>query len=151
VVFWVITRRRVVIIYRRFGTTCRSHLHGSRLDVLPLLVFEPRLVRTYITQKTTIKKQVSTDKLMFRTPDVLSGHPLLCSLQTGPVAHTSIQQLPRGSLPAVNRRGCEAELTPQSSAEVRNAWSYDSTPSYNFMVLCLITHRYNFTCWFIWL
>jgi hypothetical protein len=23
-VFWVITRRRVVIIYRRFGTTCRS-------------------------------------------------------------------------------------------------------------------------------
>jgi hypothetical protein len=30
VVFWVITRRRVVIIYRRFGTTYRSHLHGSR-------------------------------------------------------------------------------------------------------------------------
>jgi hypothetical protein len=29
VVFWVITRRRVVIIYRRFGTTYRSHLHGS--------------------------------------------------------------------------------------------------------------------------
>jgi hypothetical protein len=32
VVFWVITRRRVVIIYRRFGTTYRSHLHGSRCD-----------------------------------------------------------------------------------------------------------------------
>jgi hypothetical protein len=30
VVFWVITRRRVVIVYRRFGTTCRSHPHGSR-------------------------------------------------------------------------------------------------------------------------
>jgi hypothetical protein len=30
VVFWVITRRRVVIIYRSFETTCRSHLHGSR-------------------------------------------------------------------------------------------------------------------------
>jgi hypothetical protein len=26
----VITRRREVIIYRRFGTTCLSHLHGSR-------------------------------------------------------------------------------------------------------------------------
>jgi hypothetical protein len=25
-VFWGITRRRVVIVYRRFGTTCRSHL-----------------------------------------------------------------------------------------------------------------------------
>jgi hypothetical protein len=33
VVFWVITRRRVVIIYRHFGTTCRSHLHGSRFQV----------------------------------------------------------------------------------------------------------------------
>jgi hypothetical protein len=33
VVFWVITRRRVVIIYRRFGTTYRSHPHGSRFRV----------------------------------------------------------------------------------------------------------------------
>jgi hypothetical protein len=31
--FWDITRRRVVIVYRRFGTTCRSHLHGSRVRV----------------------------------------------------------------------------------------------------------------------
>jgi hypothetical protein len=27
--FWAITRRRMVILYRRFGTTYRSHLHGS--------------------------------------------------------------------------------------------------------------------------
>jgi hypothetical protein len=26
VVFWVITQRRVVIVYRRFGTTYRSHI-----------------------------------------------------------------------------------------------------------------------------
>jgi uncharacterized membrane protein YbaN (DUF454 family) len=32
VVFWVITRRCAVIIYRRFGTTYRSHLHGSRFQ-----------------------------------------------------------------------------------------------------------------------
>jgi hypothetical protein len=32
-VFWVITRRRVVIIYRRFGTTYRPHLDGSRFQV----------------------------------------------------------------------------------------------------------------------
>jgi hypothetical protein len=31
--FWGITRRRVVIIYRRFGTTYRSHLHGSTVQV----------------------------------------------------------------------------------------------------------------------
>jgi hypothetical protein len=28
--FWDITRRRVLIVHRRFGT-CRSHLHGSRV------------------------------------------------------------------------------------------------------------------------
>ena len=28
--FWDITQRRVIILYRRFGTTYRSHLKGSR-------------------------------------------------------------------------------------------------------------------------
>jgi hypothetical protein len=32
-VFWGITRRRVVIVYRRFRTTYRSHLHGSKVYV----------------------------------------------------------------------------------------------------------------------
>jgi poly-gamma-glutamate capsule biosynthesis protein CapA/YwtB (metallophosphatase superfamily) len=32
-VFWGITRRRVVIVYRHFGTTYRSHPHGSRVQV----------------------------------------------------------------------------------------------------------------------
>jgi hypothetical protein len=30
--FWDITLRRVVIVYRRFWTTHRSHLHGSRVQ-----------------------------------------------------------------------------------------------------------------------
>ena len=30
--FWVITQRVVVIPYRRFGTTYRSHLRGSRIQ-----------------------------------------------------------------------------------------------------------------------
>jgi hypothetical protein len=34
-VFWGITRRRGVIVYRRFGTTYRSHPHGSRVRVIP--------------------------------------------------------------------------------------------------------------------
>ena len=32
-VFWGIMRRRVVIVYRRFGTTYRSHPHGWRVRV----------------------------------------------------------------------------------------------------------------------
>jgi hypothetical protein len=36
---WDITRRRVVTVYRRFGTTCRSLLHGSRVrDVVHFVV-----------------------------------------------------------------------------------------------------------------
>ena len=31
VLFWDITQRHVVIVYRRFGTTYLSHLHGSRV------------------------------------------------------------------------------------------------------------------------
>jgi len=30
----------------------------------------------------------------------------------------------------------EADHSPPSSAEVKNAWSYTSTPQYVFMVLC---------------
>jgi len=29
--FWIITQRVVIICYRRFGTTYRSHLQGSRI------------------------------------------------------------------------------------------------------------------------
>jgi hypothetical protein len=31
--FWDIMWRHVVIVYQSFGTTCRSHLHGSRVRV----------------------------------------------------------------------------------------------------------------------
>ena len=33
--FWVITNQVVVISYRRFGTTYRSHLQGSRNQIMP--------------------------------------------------------------------------------------------------------------------
>jgi hypothetical protein len=33
--FWDIMRRRMVIVYRRFGTTYRSHLQGSSWTLDP--------------------------------------------------------------------------------------------------------------------
>jgi hypothetical protein len=42
--------------------------------------------------------------------------------------------------PEVKRPGREANHSPLSSAEVKNAWSYAS------MACCLVKHRYNFTC-----
>jgi hypothetical protein len=40
--------------------------------------------------------------------------------------------------------GREADHSPPSSAEVKNAWSYTSTPPYVFMALYLAKHRDNF-------
>jgi hypothetical protein len=51
-----------------------------------------------------------------------------------------------GTLPlGVKRPGREADHSPPSSAKVKNAWSYTSTPKYVFMVWCLVKHRDNFT------
>jgi hypothetical protein len=45
----------------------------------------------------------------------------------------------------VKRLGREADPSPPSSAEVKNALSYTSTPHYVFMAWCLLKHRDNFT------
>jgi hypothetical protein len=45
----------------------------------------------------------------------------------------------------VKRPGPEADHSPPSSAEVKNAWSYTSTPQYVFMTWYLVKHRDNFT------
>jgi hypothetical protein len=41
--------------------------------------------------------------------------------------------------------GREVDHSPPSSAEVKNAWSYTSTPQYAFMAWCLVKHRGKFT------
>jgi hypothetical protein len=45
----------------------------------------------------------------------------------------------------VMRPGRESDRSPPSSAEVKNAWSYASTPQHVFLLCCLVTHSDNFT------
>jgi hypothetical protein len=45
----------------------------------------------------------------------------------------------------IKRPGREADHSHPPSVEVKNAWSYTSTPRYAFMAWCLINHRGNFT------
>jgi hypothetical protein len=45
----------------------------------------------------------------------------------------------------VKRPRREADHSPASSAEVKDAGTYTSTPPYVFMAWCLVKHRYNFT------
>jgi len=39
----------------------------------------------------------------------------------------------------------EADHSHSSNSEVKNEWSYTSTPSYIFTAWCLVKHRDNFT------
>jgi hypothetical protein len=55
------------------------------------------------------------------------------------------QWIPGALSLGVKRPGGEANHSPPSSAEVKNAWSYTSTPQYVFMAWCLVKHRDNFT------
>jgi hypothetical protein len=48
----------------------------------------------------------------------------------------------------VKRPGREADHSPPPSAEVKNAWSYTSTPHYAFMAWCLVKHRDMDGCYF---
>jgi len=52
----------------------------------------------------------------------------------------------KGSRPGLNLLGCDVDHSPASSAEVRNEWSYTSTPS---VAVCLQdVCRNNFTVTF---
>jgi len=58
-----------------------------------------------------------------------------CLMTTQP----SIQWVPGALSLGVKWPGREADHTPQSSAEVKNAWSYTSTPQYVFMAWYPVT------------
>jgi hypothetical protein len=56
-----------------------------------------------------------------------------------------IQWVPGALSLGVKRPGREAEHSPPSSAEVKNAWGYTSAPPYALMEWCLFKHRDNLT------
>jgi len=52
--------------------------------------------------------------------------------------------VPGALSPGVKWPGREADHSPQSSAEAKNAWSYNSVPSYVSMGWCLVRYRLRF-------
>jgi hypothetical protein len=95
------------------------------------------------------QKQVLKFKFLMNPLDAkvsLRNFSLLHRIQTDSGAHPAFHHwLPAGGLfSGVKRLGCEANHLPPSSAEVKNAWRYTSTPQY-VMVWCLVKHRDNFT------
>jgi hypothetical protein len=61
-------------------------------------------------------------------------------------AHSaSCQWVPETLSLVVKQQRREADHSPPSSATVKNAWIYTSTPPYIFMAGCLVKHRDKFT------
>jgi hypothetical protein len=56
-----------------------------------------------------------------------------------------IQWVPGPLSLGIKRPGREADHSPPSSAEVKNTWSYTSTPQYVLVAWCLVKHRGTFT------
>jgi hypothetical protein len=56
-----------------------------------------------------------------------------------------IQRVPWTLSRGVRREGREADHSSPSSAEVKNVWTYTSTPQYVFLAWCLVKYRDNFT------
>jgi len=59
---------------------------------------------------------------------------------SGP-AQPPIQCVSGVLLPAIKQPGYEADHSHPSRVEVKNAWSYTSSPQYVFMVWYLVKHR----------
>jgi hypothetical protein len=63
--------------------------------------------------------------------------------------HPPNQWVPGALSLGVKRPGREADHSPPSSSEFKNACSYTSSPQYVFMTRCLVKHRANFTFTFM--
>jgi hypothetical protein len=68
-------------------------------------------------------------------------------LTPGPI-QPPVQWVLEALSPGVKWLGHKADHSPSSSAEVKNVWSYTSTPPFVFMVWHLVKSRDNFTLTF---
>jgi len=65
---------------------------------------------------------------------VWTGFDSLPRIQTGSGTHlTYYERVTESPSPGEKRLGLEADHSPPSVAEVKNAWSYTSTPAYVFI------------------
>jgi hypothetical protein len=72
-------------------------------------------------------------EIKVRVP-IESEFSLFHTVQTVSVAHPASYPMVTGCFfPRVKRQGCEADHSPQASAEVKKMWIHAATPPYAFM------------------
>ena len=98
--FWDITRRRVIIVYRRFGTTYLSHLHGWRVreakDSWPLKMGLMQCPETSVNNYETTPCNIPEERRCYSCCP-LKGTRVLwilaCQMLRSPLQNILIQQL----------------------------------------------------------
>jgi hypothetical protein len=87
----------------------------------------------------SIQGRLEPARLGFNSQQGLGSflHDTASRTALGPI-QPPIQWVPKALSPGVKRPGREADHSAPSSAEVKKAWSYTSTPQYVFMAWCLI-------------
>jgi hypothetical protein len=111
-----------------------------------LRVFENKLLRRIFGTKREEGSGWMTGVLGFDSRRGLGIFLFTTASRTALVSTQPPMKWVPGSLSlGIKQPGREAEYLPPFSAEVKNSWSYTSTPQYVFMAWCLVKHRYNFT------
>jgi hypothetical protein len=81
-----------------------------------------------------------------RFPVGAGNYSLLHRVQNGSGAHLAPYPMGTEALSLETKRSRrEADHWPPSSAEIKNAWSYTSTPPISLHGVVLIKHMHNFT------
>jgi hypothetical protein len=119
----------------------RVLIWGPCIDLFILLSFKSRDSSVGIARGYGLDDRRSR----VRVPAGAGNFSLHHRVQIGSGAHPASYPMgTRGSYPGGKAAGREADHSPPSSAEVKNAWSYTSTPQYAFMAWCLVKHRDSF-------
>jgi hypothetical protein len=130
--FWVVTPCGVVVRAQRFGWPCCLHLLALPPDVCNGGILPQHHTAS---QSRGPRLQIFTAVRALKLVTKLSS-TIMCILSRG--HRPSNQSIPGAVSPVVNRPGREADRSPQSRAEVKNAESYNSIPQNVFMPWFLI-------------
>jgi len=102
---------------------------------------------TFSICNITLQKNISASVTYGNSTFTLGAVHLVLDL-TRPAlgsTHPPIQWVPGALSPGVKRLGREADHSPPSSTEIKNAWCCTSIPQYVFIAWSLVKHRENFT------
>jgi hypothetical protein len=129
-----------------------NQMNSDRQNTKLLLYFHFNIVFPSMTDSSVrIVTGLRSGRLGFRVRFSAGAGKFLFTTASRPALRPTqppIQWVPGALSLGVKRPVREADHSSASSAEVKTAWSYTSTPQYAFMAWCLVKHRDKFTSTF---